>query len=41
MDNRKTIYMPPMAEILTFEVKDILSTSGDDCKDDVFDDEPM
>lgn len=42
MDNRKTIYMPPMAEILAFEVKDILSTSGDDdCRDDIFDEELM
>lgn len=37
MDNRKTIYMPPVAEILIFGVKDILTTSNDDCKDDVFD----
>ena len=29
MDNRKTIYMPPVAEILVFGVKDILTTSND------------
>lgn len=39
MDNRKKIYMPPMAEIVAFEVKDILSTSNDDFKDDIFDEE--
>lgn len=38
MDNRKTIYMPPVAEILTFEAKDILAASGDDFRDDIFDD---
>lgn len=42
MENRKAIYMPPVAEMLHFTANDVLSLSPmDDTMDDGFDAEEM